>query len=119
MVGVRGLEPRASSLSGMRSNRLSYTPSYGRRALFAPTAILYRISRTARTAVTEFRAPAGTALVRLPEGDLNAAEDVRDHVVDHRANRRQCRDEHDVEGTEHPGVAQDPRGGEPRRDVRA
>ena len=26
MVGVRGLEPRASSLSGTRSNRLSYTP---------------------------------------------------------------------------------------------
>ena len=27
LVGVRGLEPRASSLSGTRSNRLSYTPS--------------------------------------------------------------------------------------------
>ena len=25
-VGVRGLEPRTSSLSGKRSNRLSYTP---------------------------------------------------------------------------------------------
>jgi hypothetical protein len=27
-VGVRGLEPRTSSLSGKRSNRLSYTPSW-------------------------------------------------------------------------------------------
>ena len=26
VVGVRGLEPRTSSLSAMRSNRLSYTP---------------------------------------------------------------------------------------------
>ena len=26
MVGVPGLEPGASSLSGMRSNQLSYTP---------------------------------------------------------------------------------------------
>ena len=26
-VGLRGLEPRASSLSGKRSNRLSYSPS--------------------------------------------------------------------------------------------
>ena len=26
LVGVRGLEPRTSSLSGKRSNRLSYTP---------------------------------------------------------------------------------------------
>src|SRR5690606_28512916 len=27
-VGVPGLEPGASSLSGMRSNRLSYTPAF-------------------------------------------------------------------------------------------
>src|SRR5690625_4697857 len=36
LVGVRGLEPRTSSLSGMRSNRLSYTPSFRKE--------LYRIS---------------------------------------------------------------------------
>lgn len=30
-VGVRGLEPRTSSLSGKRSNRLSYTPKAGTR----------------------------------------------------------------------------------------
>jgi hypothetical protein len=27
LVGLRGLEPRTSSLSGKRSNRLSYSPS--------------------------------------------------------------------------------------------
>src|SRR5262249_42716695 len=29
LVGLRGLEPRTSSLSGKRSNRLSYSPSGG------------------------------------------------------------------------------------------
>ena len=29
MVGVLGVEPRTSSLSGTRSNQLSYTPGYG------------------------------------------------------------------------------------------
>ena len=29
MVGVLGVEPRTSSLSGTRSNQLSYTPVYG------------------------------------------------------------------------------------------
>ena len=28
MVGVTGIEPVTSSLSGMRSNRLSYTPAF-------------------------------------------------------------------------------------------
>ena len=28
MVGVTGVEPVTSSLSGMRSNQLSYTPSF-------------------------------------------------------------------------------------------
>ena len=28
MVGVTGIEPVTSSLSGMRSNRLSYTPPF-------------------------------------------------------------------------------------------
>ena len=32
MVGVPGLEPGTSSLSGMRSNRLSYTPGLPRRS---------------------------------------------------------------------------------------
>ena len=32
LVGLRGLEPRTSSLSGKRSNRLSYSPSESRAA---------------------------------------------------------------------------------------
>src|SRR5215472_620422 len=54
-VGVRGLEPRASSLSGTRSNRLSYTPRGLPREASAPataTALLYRITTTPRTATT-------------------------------------------------------------------
>src|SRR5215469_14109850 len=58
-VGVPGLEPGTSSLSGKRSNRLSYTPkgSAARHPGFpkvtaapavAATAILYRIPATTR-----------------------------------------------------------------------
>ena len=36
LVGVRGLEPRTSSLSGKRSNRLSYTPKGAPREASAP-----------------------------------------------------------------------------------
>jgi hypothetical protein len=35
-VGVRGLEPRTSSLSGKRSNRLSYTPRGASRGALGP-----------------------------------------------------------------------------------
>ena len=38
MVGVLGVEPRTSSLSGTRSNQLSYTPGFS-------TPCLRRISR--------------------------------------------------------------------------
>lgn len=33
MAGVTGLEPAASGVTGRRSNRLSYTPAKGWRAL--------------------------------------------------------------------------------------
>jgi hypothetical protein len=36
LVGVRGLEPRTSSLSGKRSNRLSYTPRGASRGALGP-----------------------------------------------------------------------------------
>ena len=52
LVGVRGLEPRTSSLSGKRSNRLSYTPKGAPREASAPaaaTALLYRIPSPTRT----------------------------------------------------------------------
>src|ERR1035438_2119280 len=47
-VGLRGLEPRASSLSGTRSNRLSYNPMYnwltcGNRSDNYPTAPVRRV----------------------------------------------------------------------------
>ena len=69
LVGVPGLEPGTSSLSGKRSNRLSYTPkgSAARnrvpRAPAAPTvattAILYRIPATTRIdGITGPRPPA-------------------------------------------------------------
>ena len=56
LVGVRGLEPRTSSLSGKRSNRLSYTPKGAPREASAPaaaTALLYRIPSTTRTVPRE------------------------------------------------------------------
>src|SRR5579863_4850224 len=66
-VGVRGLEPRASSLSGTRSNRLSYTPE-GRP---------YRLGYS-----TAFPRLLASASIRLPQGHLDAADGLRDQVVD-------------------------------------
>ena len=60
LVGVRGLEPRTSSLSGKRSNRLSYTPKPAPRGVSAPaatTALLYRIPATSRTVPTRSACP--------------------------------------------------------------
>ena len=47
MVGVLGFEPRTSSLSGTRSNQLSYTPSKplsdGVRMVFPPSTALVKV----------------------------------------------------------------------------
>ena len=61
LVGVPGLEPGTSSLSGKRSNRLSYTPggsvARGLR-LAATTGLLYRIPGATRTALSGLGPPA-------------------------------------------------------------
>src|ERR1700691_499524 len=103
-VGVRGLEPRASSLSGTRSNRLSYTPEWQPYRLGYSTAFLRLLA---------------TASIRLAQGHLDAADGLRDQVVDDRPDREQRRDEDDVQRAEHGRVAEDERRGEPVRDVRA
>ena len=43
MVGVLGFEPRTSSLSGTRSNQLSYTPEIYQTILFPKSALLKHI----------------------------------------------------------------------------
>ena len=96
-VGVRGLEPRTSSLSGRRSNRLSYTPLAAREAHAAPrnaAGIGYRIRGV-------------TASVGLPERDLDTAAHAGDQVVDHRADRGQGRDQDDVHRAQQHGVPED------------
>src|SRR5580658_7021369 len=101
-VGVPGLEPGTSSLSGKRSNRLSYTP------VGVPvkrTSLLYRI-------------PQGASL-RLPESHLDAADGLGDEVVDHRSDRGHRGDEHDVHRAEQRRIAKDNGGGVVVRDVRA
>ena len=40
LVGLSGLEPPTSRLSGVRSNRLSYKPIFGLEAVFAPCTLL-------------------------------------------------------------------------------
>jgi len=64
------------------------------------------------------QAPAG-ASVGLPERDLDAAGNVRDQVVDHRAHRGQRGDQDDVHGANEHRVAEHPGGGEPMAGLHA
>src|SRR5699024_10682175 len=45
--------------------------------------------------------------------DVDTADQVGDQVVQHRTDRGQGREQHDVQGTDHAGVTQDPAGREP------
>src|SRR6185295_18418035 len=98
-VGLGGLEPPASSLSGMRSNRLSYRPR-----------VPPEVTRPAGAAPTRY--PPG--LVLLSEGDLDAADQVGADVVDERADRRQRREQHDVDDPDQRRGAEDQAGREQR-----
>src|SRR6266568_9140754 len=100
-VGLGGLEPPTSSLSGKRSNRLSYRPSGG--------------GRNRNTVHRRDRLPQALAgaSVGLLERDLNAACHMRDQVVDHRADRGERGDEDYVHRTHQHRVAENPGGGEP------
>ncbi len=44
MVGMRGLEPRTSSLSEKRSNQLSYTPERENSINFSSTVKIYSLT---------------------------------------------------------------------------
>src|SRR5262245_59471205 len=94
-VGLRGLEPLTSSLSGKRSNRLSYRPG--------GTGAGYRKAgtRPKRDAPRRWYAGGGSVVV-LGEDHLEAAEEAGGHVVEERAEGRDHRDQHDVDdGDDH------------------
>ena len=100
MVGLRGLEPLTSSLSGKRSNRLSYRP--GSHPSASPGQAVGgadgKITASGSAAQTEAgrTARTGSAVV-LGEGDLDAAEQRGGQVVEERAQRRDRGDQQDVE----------------------
>ena len=50
--------------------------------------------------------------VALLQRDLYAAREVSGDVVEHRADRGQCRDEHDIDRTKQARVAEHARGGQ-------
>jgi hypothetical protein len=72
-VGLAGLEPATSSLSGMRSNRLSYRPPHD------AARLPHRLHRS-QLAYTPGQRQLTS--VRLGQGDLDPADEVRSNVVD-------------------------------------
>jgi hypothetical protein len=103
VVGLRGLEPRTSSLSGKRSNRLSYSPSG------AAVPAGHDPARLDHADGKGYRIGDGDVLFGLLERDLDAAAEVCHQVVDDRAHGGDGGDQYDVHRTEQHGVTQDPR----------
>src|SRR5580765_3422282 len=100
VVGLGGLEPPTSSLSGMRSNRLSYRPRLAGAPGWMPDPGGRRRERLPHRG--------GQRSVGLLERDLDPAAQVGDQVVDHGADRGQDRDEDDVYRAGQHGVSEDP-----------
>lgn len=125
-MGLDGIEPSTSELSALRSNRLSYSPVPARLAggvtlshavVHAQTALL----RTRRTsgATSKITVPpswdqlGGTVpSFLLGKRDLDAADEVRTHVVDERSERGQRGEEHHHHQANGPGRADDRRCGD-------
>ena len=76
LVGLRGLEPRTSSLSGKRSNRLSYSPSE------AAVPAGHDRARPGHADGKGYRIGDGGVLFALLEGDLDPAAKMSHQVVD-------------------------------------
>src|SRR6476469_214968 len=116
MVGLTGLEPVTSSLSGKRSNRLSYRPVTG-----PERGQCLGWSTSDRGGTLPHRGAAGqngigrsgrvSALV-LREGDLDAPEQGRGHVVEERPESRDRREQHHVDDRHQHREADDPGGAE-------
>src|ERR1700694_1062115 len=102
MVGLDGLEPSTSSLSGMRSNRLSYRPLSG--------GTPARRGTPPRKITASGREPGS---VTLPEGNFDPAAEVGDEVVDHGAHRGERGDQDGVNRADEPREAADPGRREP------
>src|SRR5439155_13582456 len=100
-----GIEPATSELSALRSNRLSYSPATG--------ACRRRDEQRYRTD----RGPPNRTWTRisvlLRQCQLNSADQVRAHVVDEGAERRQRREQHDVDRADQRGAEQDALRGDP------
>ena len=135
-VGLRGLEPRTSSLSGKRSNRLSYRPldtaPTGRtgRGGYRRSHALVRLASygcpaqlTARAGI-DYRTDATCAkpvggLVGFLQRDLDSAGHPAHSVVDDSPDRRQRCDEYDVNRPGGHRIAEHGAGGEPACGVAA
>src|SRR5262249_49312616 len=98
-VGLGGLEPPASSLSGMRSNRLSYSRAVGfagkscQRPISISGGSAYPAQISTRPNPPRSQLPRWSA---LRERDFDAADEVGTEVVDHRSDRGQRNEQDDV-----------------------
>src|ERR1700722_11730375 len=117
LVGLPGLEPGTSSLSGKRSNRLSYNPielqKQGQKLSYRTHEAGCAVSAgPGELAGREPASRAGTSF-GLAEGHLHAAYQPRGQIVDDRAEGGDGRDQHDVDGAEQGRIAEHPGRGEP------
>src|ERR1022692_4491255 len=129
-VGLRGLEPRTSSLSGKRSNRLSYRPLNA--TLTCRNSVQTQVPIAAARSggspgmpaqvhwARRDRLPhhgelreAGYRLVGFLQRDLDTAGQVRHRVVDDGADRGQRGDQDDVDRPGQHRVSEHGSGGEP------
>ena len=85
-VGLRGLEPLASSLSGKRSNRLSYRPVFARQG-YKVSGAGHQSARVGRIGWSDV----------VAEDNLDAAGDPDGGVVDVCEHRGEGRDQHDLD----------------------
>src|SRR5690606_12232233 len=105
-VGLTGLEPVTSSLSGKRSNRLSYRPGAPR--------LFPRVPKQTTPARGPFPNPRrGSATSCSPhsvvgQGEVDAADQRRDDVVEERPQRRQRGEQQDVDDGDDRGRGDHP-----------
>jgi hypothetical protein len=110
LVGLDGLEPSTSSLSGMRSNRLSYSPRCAAEP-HTPGKV------TATCGATANRPDA--ASLRFPQRYFDPTHEVRRQVVNDRTDRGEGGNKEHIEDPEKRRIAENRRRGEVVRHVHA
>lgn len=103
LVGLARIELATSSLSAMRSNRLSYRP-WERNITLPTSPPIRQIAWSERKISTDQATPHKALSGLFLMGQLEAAEEINDRVVGHR--RQRCEDGGE-DGTDRPQQRRD------------